>query len=50
MDFSAKKKKTHTPLSGGNLSKEWAQWCAHPCWGTAAAGVVFQKPLEEGEP
>ena len=48
--FSKKKKKKKSPLSGGNLGKEWAQWRAHPGWGTAAAGVVFEKPLEEGEP
>ena len=51
--FSKKKKKQQkkppTPLSGGSLGKEWAQWHCHPVWGTAATGMVFEKPLEEGE-
>ena len=50
--FSKNKKKTKknpTPLSGGSLGKEWAQWHCHPGWGTAATGMVFEKPLEEGE-
>lgn len=50
--FSKKKTqkaKKPTPLSGGSLGKEWAQWRGHPGWGTATAGMVFEKPLEEGE-